>query len=444
MVFILLLSIALLTVFLIFQLLYTLVPVLNMKKIKLDRNCKQKGIALIIPAYNEELVIKNCIKASLAVDYSNYEILIVNDGSTDSTMKLLKEYLQLEPAFKSRAKKLDYKPIKGIYKSKLYKKIYVIDKENGGKSDALNAGIDFSGKGLVVTLDADSMLDRYSLRYMNQYFKNPAIAAAGGTVNVVQGIELDGDKINYKFTGKRIIKHQIMHYLHGFYVKKLTQSKFNSIVVISGAFGIFKKSMLFMVGGFRHTVGEDMDITLKIHKHIKEHKTKQKLVYAPEAVCYTECPDDFKNFYNQRIRWQKAFIDCIVEYWGVLFKKLTPSLSNFMAFDGFLLGTVSAFFALLVPFVLLMTRTGYITAIAIFLISTLMDYIQNIVALVVSSKYGIRFSKKDYLRIAIFLINERFTYKLVPLLLNSVGTIRYFIDKEKWSYIERKGDISIV
>ncbi|WP_207649980.1 glycosyltransferase family 2 protein [Clostridium cavendishii] len=415
-----------------------------MRKVELNKDFEEKGITVIIPAYNEELVIKNCINSSLAVDYSNYEILIVNDGSKDSTMNILKDYLDLEYTTKKRANKLDYKYIRGIYKSKLYENVYLIDKDNGGKADALNAGIDYSSNELVVTLDADSMLEKDSLRYMNQYFEDKDIVAAGGTVNVVQSVDVNGDNITYKFKGKNIIKHQMLHYIHGFYVKKSTQSLFNSMIVISGAFGIFKKDILFNVKGFRHTVGEDMDITLKIHKYIKENNLKKKLVYVPEAICYTECPENFKNFYNQRIRWQKAFIDCVVEYWGSLFKDLKSPLSAFMAFDGFLLGTMSVFFTLMMPIVLVLTKDGYMIAIVLILAAIIFDFLQNIEALIVCRKYGVKFSWSDYVKIIFFMVYERFTYKLVPLILNSVGTIRYFLDDDRWSYIERKGEVSIV
>ena len=148
---------------------------------------RRKSIAVLVPAYNEELTIRNCIDAMAGLRYSNYEIMIINDGSKDGTLSALDELLDLEPCTRSADSKLNYKPIKGFYRSNRYRHIYVIDKVNGGKADSLNAGIDHAASDIVITLDADSMLEADSLKYVNQYFHDNDIIALGGTVKIVQG-----------------------------------------------------------------------------------------------------------------------------------------------------------------------------------------------------------------------------------------------------------------
>lgn len=432
-------------IFLGFQVLYTLVPLFTTKKKVLDGSEGKRTISVIVPAYNEELTVNNCIQAFNNVDYDGVEAIIVNDGSKDNTLGVLKEILQLEK-LEDRApgKELNYKPIKEIYKSKNFSNIYVIDKENGGKADALNAGIDFANSEIVITLDADSMLEKESLKFIDKYFDNEDVVAAGGTVLIVQGTEKKDGKIKPVFKGSGIIKHQIFHYIHGFYVKKQTQSVFNSIVVISGAFGAFKKDILVGVKGFRTTVGEDIDITLKVYKYLKENGLNKKLVYAPEAVCYTECPENINMFFKQRYRWQKAFIDCIVEYWDQLFVKFSNSLSIFFAVDGFILGTVSAFATLYMLFVLAITRDGIFTAIVLIFIATLVDIVQTSVAFIVAHKYGYGYSFLDYIKILLFMPLDKLVYKLFPVYINIVGSFKYFLEDDDWGTIERKGEVNIL
>lgn len=429
--------------FLVFQTLYVFVPLISVFKRKWNTNQREKGISVLIPAYNEELVLKNCINAAENAEYSNYEIIIINDGSKDGTMAMLEEFLELKVIERKRHKKLHYNEIIHIYQSTNRKNVFVIDKRNGGKADALNAGIDCAGHEIIITLDADSMLDAKSLQYINAAFHKEEVIAAGGTVHVVQGTVKREGRIKPLFPAKRIIRHQALHYIHGFYVKKQTQSVFNAIVVISGAFGAFQRNILFEIDGFRRTVGEDMDITLKIYRYMNENKLKKKLIYVPEAVCYTECPEDLHNFVKQRFRWQNAFIDCVIEYWKALFNEFSTPLSLFFLVDGLFFGTVTAYSSIIMPFVILLTGQGYKLALLLYLCAVAFDIVQNIVALIVSGCYGYRYSFKDYIRILLFSPIDLMVFKQIPLFINTAGTISYFFQEERWNYIERKGQVSI-
>lgn len=431
-------------VFLVFQALYTFIPLLCSKVKKLNSDLAEKSISVLVPAYNEELTIRNCIDAMAGLRYSNYEIMIINDGSKDGTLSALDELLDLEPSARTADSKLTYKPIKGLYRSNRYRHIYVIDKMNGGKADSLNAGIDYAASDIVITLDADSMLEADSLKFVNQYFHDDDIIALGGTVKIVQGAVRDRNgAVVEKFRGKGLIKSQIINYTHGFYVRKLTQSYFNSIVVISGAFGAFYKDVLVHVDGFRSTVGEDIDITLKIHEYIKAHRLKKKLVYAPEAVCYTECPENLPNFYKQRIRWQKAFIDCILIYWSRLSRKFSVSVSLFFAIDGFMLGTLSAFTTIFYLGQTLVVGGNLWHAIIFLLMSVVLNAAQIIISLYLCRKYGSTYAFSDYVRMFLFSQAELLTYRNLLLYINIAGTFKYFDNDEGWGFVERKGVAAI-
>ncbi|EJW17881.1 glycosyltransferase family 2 protein [Paenibacillus alvei] len=430
-------------VFLGFQLLYTIIPLLFSKVKKVNHELSEKSISVLVPAYNEELTIKNCIEAMNQVNYRNYEVIIINDGSTDHTFHRLEELLELKPVQRTGDGKLFYQAIKGVYGSARYEHIFVIDKQNGGKADSLNAGIDCAQTDIVITLDADSMLEFDSLKYVNQYFHDEDVIALGGTVKIVQGAEKKDGVIVEKFTGKGLIKSQILNYIHGFYVRKLTQSVFNSIVVISGAFGAFYKDILVQVNGFRSTVGEDIDITLKIHEYLKANHLKKKLVYAPEAVCYTECPENIKNFNKQRIRWQKAFVDCILIYWSQLSQKFRPGVSLFFAIDGFVLGTLTAFTTIIYFINILLFGGNIMHMLILFSIIIVVNAAQIITSLYLCKKYDSSYSLRDYITMFLFSQYELLTYRNLLLYLNIVGTIKYFDNDEGWGFVERKGVASI-
>ena len=430
-------------IFIGFQIIYTIIPLFASKVKPLNIDLSEKTISVLVPAYNEELTIKNCIDAMEGLNYSNYEVIIINDGSKDQTLDKLNELLDLTISNREADGKLTYAAIKGMYHSEKYDNIYVIDKFNGGKADSLNAGIDCANSDIVITLDADSMLEINSLKYVNQYFHDDKVIALGGTVKIVQGAEKKDGVILDKFTGKGIIKSQVISYIHGFYCRKLTQSAFNSIVVISGAFGAFYKSILVDVNGFRSTVGEDIDITLKIHEYIKANNLNKKLVYAPEAVCYTECPENITNFYKQRIRWQKAYVDCILIYWSKLSRKFSFGVSIFFAIDGFVLGTLTAFTTIFYLIQACFLGTNLSQVIILMSSVLLINALQIGVSLILCKKYGSNYSLKDYIRMFVFSQFELLTYRNLLLYMNIVGTFKYFDNDEGWGFVERKGVSSI-
>ncbi|MFD2177599.1 glycosyltransferase family 2 protein [Veronia pacifica] len=444
------LSIVIFILFIIFQTIYVSMAIFSNKiRKKPCRLSEEKGMSILVPAYNEELVLKNCIVAIDSLEYKNRETIIINDGSTDSTMELLTEYLDLELSQLNIRNKLKYKAIKAVYRSKTHKNIYVIDKYNGGKADALNAGIDNANHELIVTIDADSMLDKSSLSFINESFIDDSVIAAGGTVHIAQGMRKENEVLRPTFSIKGIIRYQVLQYLYGFFVQKSAQSKMGSMLVIAGAFGVFKRDILFSIDGYRSTVGEDMDITLKAQRYIKQQKSEGKqahMVYIPEACCYTECPEDFKNLLTQRLRWQKAFIDCALVYWDGFLNVFSKRVAAYFLLDSLLLGTLVAFTNLFVFLSLIFTEQSFAYTLAAIMLGTSLFFssLQNIIALVKSRETGFRYSRLDYLRIIAFFPVDLLFFRLISSLFVIGGTISYFFGKSKWGKPQRKGEISIV
>jgi cellulose synthase/poly-beta-1,6-N-acetylglucosamine synthase-like glycosyltransferase len=427
-------------VFFTFQVLYIFVPLFTVKSGRYKQKKEQeKGMSILIPAFNEEKVIKNCIRAILHVDYENYEALIINDGSTDNTMELLQRLLDLQVFEKDKANRLPHKEVKGVYQSKLYPKIFVIDKENGGKADSLNTGIEYANFENIITLDADSALAVNSLQVINSVFHDEKVIAAGGMVHIGQAFHGDNTNPIPNLKIQNLLKFQFVQYLANFYLYKTTQSKFNALAIISGAFGIFKKDALFEVGGYRITIGEDMDITMRMQRLIKTKYKEKKILFIPEAACYTEGPETLGDLFKQRIRWQKAFIDCIIIYGRSLPFKFNPSLTVFLLIDAFLLGTITAFLILTIPFIILFTGNGVYLAIMLFCVSFSLGIFQAIAALIINDRLGYKFIGIDRLRISLFIPFEIVTYRLLGILFNVFGTLGYFTNKNSWNKVQRVG-----
>lgn len=335
--------------FIIFQTIYIILPLFTSEQYHNDKSMKDYGFSILVPAYNEEKVIENCIVGFKQLAYKNAELIIINDGSKDHTLAVLKKALNLIPSDASlKMTQLKHNQILAIYESKDFPNIYVIDKLQGGKADALNAGINFSAKEIVITLDADSILEKYSLCEMNVAFQNNDMVACGGNVLIAQGFKGEFTQLTPTFKINGLIRYQLLQYLTAFHLHKQAQSTLQTITVIAGAFGAFRKDVLFSINGFRNTIGEDMDVTLKLHLWMKENRGK-KISFVPAAKCYTECPSTLHDLFKQRVRWQKAFIDCLIYYRKCFFTNFSIRFSIFFLVDQFIIGTLNAFPFLTIP-----------------------------------------------------------------------------------------------
>lgn len=408
-----------------------------MSNSKKERN--EQGMTILVPAYNEQALIIKSLLGLLNVNYRNYEVIFINDGSTDHTLHLLNNHLKLFRIYRLPTKTLKYNSIKAIYKSSRYPHIIVIDKKNGGKADALNAGIDFAKHDIVITLDADSILDRHALQEINRAFKDQSVISAGGTVHIAQGFKGSYSNPQPSFAASNLLRFQIIQFLTAFYLHKVTQAKFNAITVISGAFGAFRKQPMFEVKGFRKSLGEDMDITLKMQQLVKSKYKGHRIVFVPEAKCYTECPETLRDLFKQRIRWQKAFIDCILYYKKSFYKKFKSTASTYLLLDSLLLGTINAFIMLHIPITLLLFQHHYMIPIGLFAMTYFLALCQSISAILISHRYIVRYKKRDFIKILLFIPFEIITYRFLGIPFVLIGTISYFKNKRKWDETTRYG-----
>lgn len=272
-------------------------------------------ISVLVPAYNESANIADSIRSLLQLSYTSYEIIVINDGSSDSTMEVLTREFALRPFPEVYQTNLLTAPIRSIYVSQAHAKLRVIDKENGGKADALNAGINLSRNPLFCTLDSDSILQRDSLQRLAQPFlDDPLTVAAGGTVRIANGCEVkEGFLAGIGLPTNWLALFQVLEYYRAFWVARAGLAPMNALLIISGAFGLFRKTAVVEAGGYgRHLLGEDMELVVRLHRHLRLRGQAYRISFVPDAVCWTEAPEHLRSLRNQRIRWQRGLAESLV------------------------------------------------------------------------------------------------------------------------------------
>lgn len=282
------------------------------------------GISILVPAYNEEATITAAIRSMFQLTYSDFEIIVINDGSKDSTLDVLKREFFLLPFPHAPRDGLVTKPVRGVYRSLHHPNLRVIDKENGGKADSLNAGINASRHPLFCGVDADSLLARDSLQRVAKPFLNDSrTVATGGTVRVANGCEVsDGFLTRVELPTNIWALFQVVEYLRAFLFGRLGWSQLNAMLIISGAFGLFRTDVVIAAGGYRsNTIGEDMELVVRIHRMLRKQRKSYRIEFVPEPVCWTEAPEDFKTLKNQRIRWQRGLSESLSSNWGLMFSR---------------------------------------------------------------------------------------------------------------------------
>ncbi len=281
-------------------------------------------VSILVPARNEEKCIVNSVKSFLALDYPELEVIVINDGSTDSTLKLLKQHFQLLRTDILHVSEIPTQPVRGLYASALDHRLLVVDKlSSGRKADALNAGLNAASSPYVCAVDADAVLEKDSLlRIMLPVFVDPhRVVATGGIVRVVNGtIVENGDVRQVKLPCRPIEVLQVIEYLRAFLIGRQGWAKFNLLILISGAFGVFRRDVMQQVGGFRSTaIGEDLDLVVRIHRCLRDKKENYRVAFVPDPVCWTEAPSGFRSLARQRARWQNGLADVLWQNRDMLF-----------------------------------------------------------------------------------------------------------------------------
>jgi cellulose synthase/poly-beta-1,6-N-acetylglucosamine synthase-like glycosyltransferase len=273
-------------------------------------------LSILAPAYNEEATIVQSIRSLLNLHYETYEVIVINDGSKDGTLERLKEAFELEPASLAPEGDLPTKPVRRYYTSRQrhVARLVVVDKENGGKADALNAGINVAEYPLFCAMDADSVLEGDALlRVVKPFIDAPETVAIGGIIRLANGSSFQHGKIqDVRLPAESIARYQIVEYLRAFLFGRSAWSQMNALLIISGAFGVFRRDIVQTVGGYRtDTVGEDMELVVRLHRWFRERRQPYRIGFVSDPVCWTEAPDNYAILAKQRNRWYRGLSETL-------------------------------------------------------------------------------------------------------------------------------------
>jgi cellulose synthase/poly-beta-1,6-N-acetylglucosamine synthase-like glycosyltransferase len=279
-------------------------------------------VSVIVPAYNEETTIAASVRSMLQLEYPELEVVVVNDGSRDGTLEALRREFALVPFPEAYWRRLEVKPVRRIYRSTRFPNIRVIDKENGGKADAINAGVNGARYPLVCVVDADSILERSSLRrVVIPFLTAPHTVASGGTVRIANGCEVRGGFLEAVGLPRNLLALlQVIEYLRAFLFGRLGWAPMNAVPIISGAFGVFRKDALVAAGGFRSdSIGEDMELVMRLHRLNRLAEQPYRIAFLPDPICWTDAPESLKVLHSQRTRWQRGLGESLMFNRALLF-----------------------------------------------------------------------------------------------------------------------------
>lgn len=396
-------------------------------------------ISIIVPAYNEEVTIIETIQSLLNLNYKIYEIIIVNDGSTDQTLNILNEYFNLQLINRPIRKQVDCKKSIGIYENYEDEKVPItlIDKVNGGKADAINMGINASKYPYFVCMDSDSILEADSLtKIAVPVLENKDVIAVGSKIHISNdSIFKKGKLIELRLPKKLIPALQVLEYERSFLASRIFLDKFNANLIISGAFGLFKKKAVIDVGGYKlKSMGEDMELIVKLHSYYRSNKLPYKIKYAYEAVCWTQAPERLRDLLKQRKRWYIGLFQSLTQHKNLfttasyLYYLIYELLSPFIEVVGLFVTLLAWVFGLL--------NVRYM--IIFFLVYALFGSMLTIISFLTRnflSDSKVKFS--DLLRAFILCIPENIALRFIMAWTRMLALLFYRGEKTKWGAIKR-------
>ncbi|UIJ46632.1 glycosyltransferase family 2 protein [Sphingomonas cannabina] len=405
-------------------------------------------VSVIAPCYNEALSIADSVRALLALEYPQHEVIVVNDGSKDATLATLIEEFALHPVEREQLAELQQTRILGVYASANHANLLVIDKENGRKADAVNAGIGFATAPLVCVIDADSIIEPDGLLRATEPFMTDdgSLVAVGGAIRIVNGSIVQGGHVRKIQLPKGWLpRYQILEYLRAFLTARIANAQLNMLTLISGAFGIFRRSVLVEVGGYRHdTVGEDLEVVTRIHRHMREQKRRYRIGFVPEVVCWTEAPFEMTGLRNQRSRWEQGALETLVRHrrmilnprYGRIGMVAMPMivLEDVLGPPCELIGYVS------LPILYALGLSSGVVVLAFFSLTVLFGTALSLGTLVLEELQLRRTpSARDLLMIGVAAVVENLGYRQINLVFRLRGIWRFLRKDSTWAAVPRAG-----
>jgi cellulose synthase/poly-beta-1,6-N-acetylglucosamine synthase-like glycosyltransferase len=411
------------------------------------RSSATPAISIIAPAHNEEATLTDSIQSLLLLNYPQFEVIVVLDGPTDRTLEVAGREFELVRAPVSYAQPIPTQPLRGIYRSLAHPDLVLIDKDNGGKADAVNAGINAARYPLVCIIDADSLLEEHSLsRAVLPFIEDADTLAVGGIVRIANGCRVErGRVVEVRLPDSHLAMFQAVEYLRAFLAGRVAQSAMNGLLIISGAFGLFKREALVEAGGFRSdTIGEDMELVTRLHRIYRERRQRYRIVFQPEPTCWTEAPESLAMLANQRNRWQRGTLQVLGYHTRMLFNPRYGvvgllAMPYYLVFEA--IGPVIELsgyvvMAVAIPFGLLDWRFAELFFLAAIVYGTLLS-----VAAVALEELSFRRYPKatDLLWLVAYGVLENLGYRQLATWWRIRGVVDYLRGKGGWGVMKKKG-----
>lgn len=410
-----------------------------------ERSTILPPVSLLAPAYNEESLVVEAVKSLLQSNYPQFEVILINDGSKDRTLERLIEAFELVPTTRSPYVRVQSKPVRAIYTSRRHPALVVIDKENGGKADALNAGLNVARYHLIACLDADSVLERDSMiRAVRPFLEDPNTVASSGVVRIANGCRVaNGQVTEIGLSQRPLVIMQVLEYARAFFLSRVAFSEWNALPVISGAFGVFKRSVVADLGGFRtDTVAEDMELVMRIHDHHLKNRIPYRVAFVADPVAWTEAPERIGELAKQRSRWHRGLGQVLWRYrhmllrprYGVLGSLVLPFYWVFELLEPVMLviGYVSMALSIYAGL------TGWTSLLGLFGLVAGTNLIIGLVSLLYEEVSFGRYNKPtDILRAVLYSFTDPFWYRWLSVSWRMKGLWHLVTGKQHWGHVRR-------
>lgn len=408
------------------------------------------GVSIIAPAFNEELTIAQSARSLLSNDYPLLEVIIINDGSKDNMMEILKSEFHLVPSQRKKLWHLDHQPIHAIYESQSHPNLLIVDKANGRKADAANAGICYAQYPLISVTDADSLLESDALLRATAPFLSDdgSLVAVGCSIRLTNGCRIAGGKlIEARLPKTYIERFQMIEYLRAFMVARIASSSWDVLMLISGGFGVFKRDAVLDAGGYLHnTVGEDLELVVRLHRIGLETGKLARVAYVPDAVCWTEAPASCTGLRNQRTRWQQGALETLRDHRIMLFNKRYGRIGlagmPMIFLEDVLVPVAEVLGYALIPIFLWLNMTSGLWLIGMLFLSFMLGTALSIGALFQEDQQirGVTGSR-DYAILIFCAFVENFGYRQFNTFCRLRGIKKFFGKETAWAAVPRVGFI---
>ncbi|WP_346985178.1 sulfatase-like hydrolase/transferase [Chryseobacterium sp. POE27] len=407
--------------------------------------------SVLAPAYNEGMTIVENVRSLLSLYYHNLEIIIINDGSKDDSMQKLIEAYDLECVSYFVQGKIETNKIRGIYKSKnlAFNKLLVVDKENGGKADALNVGINVSSGQYLVCIDVDCILEQDAILKLAKPFleeTDKKIIACGGVIRLANNCVIeDGKVVSVNMPKTLLGRTQALEYIRAFVLGRMAWSRASGLILISGAFGVFDRKIVLECGGYdRKTVGEDMELVVRMRKYMEERNEPYEVLTIPDPLCWTEVPETKDILKKQRNRWMRGTIETLWKHRKMMFnpkyKKLGMISLPYWFFFEFLgpLVEFSGYFVFII--FLLLGLISWPFFFVLFALVLSLGFLYSVYGILVDMlSYQVYSKRKDFFALIGTAFSEPFYFHPITVRAGVNGFVDYFKKSHGWGEMTRQG-----